>query len=86
MTDNEEPAAVAATPPTGADGAAPADRGNLANLDADPGHQFDQTNGVVEGLQGDDDGRVDDDGDALGLDPTLDEDQTRQRPDEEGRA
>lgn len=56
---------------------------NLANLSADPGHQFDQTNGVVDGLDGDDDGTPDDDGTLI--DPTLSDDATRQRPDEDNR-
>jgi len=42
-----------ATGTTGGSDAAPA-RGNLGDL-GDPAHPFDQTNGIVEGLQGDSD-------------------------------
>ena len=77
MTDNDDASQVAGS----ADQTQSKD--NLANLSADPGHQFDQTNGLVDGLDGDDDGTPEDDGTLI--DPTLSDEVTRQRPDEDNR-
>lgn len=58
-------------------------KSNLADLSADPAHLFDQTNGIVDGLDGDGDQAPEDDGTLF--DRTLSGDETRQRSDDDGR-
>lgn len=60
-------------------------RPNLSDLGSDVAHPFDQTNGIVEGLEGDADEATDQEGDLL-VHPTLDDKAENGRSSEEGRA
>ena len=64
-------------------------RPNLSDLGGDVAHPFDQTNGIVESLEGDDtessSAGVDDDGDLL-VHPTLEDKSENRRSSEEGHA